>query len=530
MFTRICIASLIGLLFIGSLASTVRAQTSSASTIRLSYTRLSVGKSETVTVTARDLAGNPLSGAAGTATVFYGTHRATYAIPRTNTAGIATFSFKPPAGITNVRASVDVSLSNGYLNVALTSSFVIGSVAAPVHRAPAPKSPTSKASVPGGLKVVAQVVPGDVTAPAPVWIVVYAHTASGAVAANTPVDVAVLFSQGVMHLSARTNASGVATVRVSTTKVTLNQTVAVGVVVHNTTSVGSGSTVFVVRRPVSASKSTPAPSPTITPVPTAVPTSTPTATPTVTPTPTLVPSVPAAAPEPTLAFTPTPSPTPYPTSTPSPTAGPTLPPLPTLAPTAVDTATPLATATPIDTPTSVDTPTPTATPSPTLTPTPNPQCPGVLKACMQAMVDIINQTRATYSQKYSLGLRSLSLNMTQSNGTSSCAGSMGHSQAMADSGQIWHQNASYPAASFPNNFCVQSFQIGENVGVWPDANELTALQDIHDAMMNEPWQPGCTSDHACNILSSNYSQVGIGIVQGTWNNSPAYYLTEDFIG
>ncbi len=100
---------------------------------------------------------------------------------------------------------------------------------------------------------------------------------------------------------------------------------------------------------------------------------------------------------------------------------------------------------------------------------------------------------------------------------------------MAASGRIWHQDPSYPAQSFPNNFCVRGGALGQNVGEYGSGNELSDLQAMQNLMMSEPHDPATCSasvNHACNILSTTFQQIGIGIyVSGgtTW-------LTEDFIG
>lgn len=142
---------------------------------------------------------------------------------------------------------------------------------------------------------------------------------------------------------------------------------------------------------------------------------------------------------------------------------------------------------------------------------------------MQAMLNIINTTR---SQS---GLSPLTLNITQSNGTATCAGSYGHSVAMAQSGNIWHVNSAYPAASFPTNICVATSTAGENVGQFSSGNELNDLQQIHNLMMSEQHDAAYCStyiNHACNLLSGSFHQVGIGI----YYNAGRTWLTEDFLG
>ena len=192
---------------------------------------------------------------------------------------------------------------------------------------------------------------------------------------------------------------------------------------------------------------------------------------------------------------------------------------PTATPVPTHTA-PAPTATP--TKTAVPTATPTRTPAPTSTPTSTPvstACPG--SGCVQAMLTILNTDRAQN------GAAALTLSMTQTNGTGSCIGSIGHSRDMQQSGSIWHTNPSYPAASFPNDICLSYYTAGENVGEAGYGNELTDLQQLNQMMISETHSAtycAVFNNHACNIINPNFHQVGIGIVNvngGTW-------LTEDF--
>ena len=150
-------------------------------------------------------------------------------------------------------------------------------------------------------------------------------------------------------------------------------------------------------------------------------------------------------------------------------------------------------------------------------------CPGSQSACARVVLGLINHERAEN------GLPPLKLARTQSRGTRSCVGSLGHSLAMALSGAIWHTDRSYPQASFPRNICVRHRVVGENVGQATGAGELEAIHLIHDKMMSEPHSPQiCASshEHACIILRGSFQKVGIGIyyVSGTT------WLTEDFTG
>lgn len=139
------------------------------------------------------------------------------------------------------------------------------------------------------------------------------------------------------------------------------------------------------------------------------------------------------------------------------------------------------------------------------------------------MLSILNQDRTAN------GVAALTLNLTQTNGTGSCVGSLGHSTAMQQSGSIWHTNANYPAASFPNNICIAYSRAGENVGEASYGNELTDMQQLDSMMMGEAHDAAtCAStvNHACNIINPTFHQVGIGVI----NVNGTTWLTEDFTG
>jgi hypothetical protein len=127
------------------------------------------------------------------------------------------------------------------------------------------------------------------------------------------------------------------------------------------------------------------------------------------------------------------------------------------------------------------------------------------------------------------GLWPLKLQTGQSQGTASCEGARGHSIAMSRTGYVWHVNVSYPHASFPRDICVSYMHAGENVGQAPGGNILHDLHVLHHMMMAQPHDRAtCATieNHACNILSPAFHQVGIGIYYAhgrTW-------LTESFLG
>jgi uncharacterized protein YkwD len=140
---------------------------------------------------------------------------------------------------------------------------------------------------------------------------------------------------------------------------------------------------------------------------------------------------------------------------------------------------------------------------------------------VQTIVGIMNNERAQS------GLKPLVVKNRQSLGTANCVGSVGHSQAMADSGSIWHTNNQQPKASFPRDICVAYRTAGENVGNWNTGNEKQDLTNINNLMMSEPHDSATcagTVNHACNILNKSFHHVGIGLV--TANGTT--WLTENF--
>jgi len=460
----------------------VRASTA-GSTISLSHAIVRTGATNTLTVVARDNSGNPVIEVAVKARIRYGSLVETYYLAPTDLSGRTQLNFRTPRHVSTSTAVVNVWVLSRPHIIFLQSRFIVRGPAA------SPTSTTQAASP--AAKLTLQLEPTDIQAPNRGWAIVTVDDASGSPIADLPVSAVVHYMEGAVTVTGTTDPSGIVALPLETSSVTQDETVIVQ----------AEATVDSVVTSISGHLSiVPAPLPTATPTPTNTPTLTPTSTATPTPTPTNTPIGPLVGAG-NVTATPTSTGTVTATATPTPTPTPTWTSIPT------------------------NTPIPTATFTPTVVPTstPVPNCPstdGTQTACMQAVVNMINNDRAQN------GVSSkLTLNGTQSYGTGSCVGSIGHSTAMAQSGSIWHEDSSYPAASFPNDICVRFSTAGENVGAFP-GNELQALQSMNDEMMSEPHSPNCTGNHACNILSPNYTSVGIGIVvQGgqTW-------LTEDFTG
>ncbi len=503
-------------------AGLVHAQGGVSSSIRLAHASVLNGQRQTVTLYARDLAGNPLVHASVQATVQYGPVRRHDVMPPTDLHGMSALTFVPPTVVGRSTGVIQVVVTSGVLRQVLSSSFTVSGTT----RAPSPIHRPS-------LAVSTRVLPASAVPPEPVWVLVYAHNPLGGAQSGVRVSAQVLFVDRRVTLTGVTDSNGIAAMRVDTRLVQIGQTVHVSAIGQWNNVRVSSTAHFALRMSVPALPPTAQPVATVAPQPSAttrpapavviaapLPTSTATATiaPTATDTPTATPTV-AAEVLATATFTPTPTFTPLSTATPVPTLTPT----PTSMPTATATSTPVPTNTPTPTPTATATllPTATFTPQPTVTPQPN--CPGTQDGCIRAMLNLINQTRAQN------GAPPLALSGVESSGSSSCPGAYGHSTAMAASGHIWHQDPGYPAQSFPNNFCVRTGALGQNVGEYSSGNELSDLQAMQNLMMSEPHDPAtCAStvDHACNILSAGFNQIGIGI----YVSGGATWLTEDFIG
>jgi hypothetical protein len=124
------------------------------------------------------------------------------------------------------------------------------------------------------------------------------------------------------------------------------------------------------------------------------------------------------------------------------------------------------------------------------------------------------------SDRSAAGVAPLTLNSTETNGTSTCVGSYGHSVHMSQLGSISHDQ-------FPADICIAYSSAGENVGDSSGGNEWTALQSLDNQMMAESHTASTcstTNNHACNIINAGFHQVGIGI----YNVNNQTWLTEDF--
>jgi uncharacterized protein YkwD len=126
----------------------------------------------------------------------------------------------------------------------------------------------------------------------------------------------------------------------------------------------------------------------------------------------------------------------------------------------------------------------------------------------QQLLSLINTSRAGG------GLPPYNFSQTQSNGTGSCIGSIGHSEHMAQTGTLAHDQ-------FPADICLTFSSAGENICEWP-GDEATAIANCHQAMMAE----GPSGGHYQNIMNPRFTTIGLGLVE--YNG--VLWLTEDMIG
>jgi uncharacterized protein YkwD len=125
------------------------------------------------------------------------------------------------------------------------------------------------------------------------------------------------------------------------------------------------------------------------------------------------------------------------------------------------------------------------------------------------LFDLINASRA------SGGLPPYVFSLAQSNGTGSCIGSVGHSEHMAQTETLAHDQ-------FPADICLSWTSAGENIGYWSGVSESQAIINIHQSMMAE----GPSGGHYQNIMSSTFTTVGLGLVVDANGTT---WLTEDMI-
>lgn len=186
--------------------------------------------------------------------------------------------------------------------------------------------------------------------------------------------------------------------------------------------------------------------------------------------------------QPIPAPTPSPAPTPKPTPTPTPSPAPTPKPTPT--------------------PTPSPAPTPKPTPAPTPSPAPTP-APAGLTAEEQQMITLVNQERVKN------GVKPLQVDMQLVK-----VGRM-KSQDMIDNHYFGHISAKYGSPFDLMKAQGITFNTaGENIaGNW-------TVGAAHTALMNSP-------GHRSNILSPNYTKIGIGIIKG---GPYGLMISQEFIG
>ncbi|MBO9607121.1 MAG: peptidoglycan-binding protein [Paenibacillaceae bacterium] len=150
-------------------------------------------------------------------------------------------------------------------------------------------------------------------------------------------------------------------------------------------------------------------------------------------------------------------------------------------------------------------PTPVPTPAPTPVPVPEPSAPpqNGLSAEEQQMVDLVNAARE------SAGLPPLTVNGALANVART------KSKDMADNGYFSHQSPTYGSPfDMMKQFGITYRTAGENIA----CNQ--SVEAAHQALMN-------SEGHRANILSSEFTEIGIGIVNG---GTCGKMFTQQFIG
>jgi uncharacterized YkwD family protein len=149
------------------------------------------------------------------------------------------------------------------------------------------------------------------------------------------------------------------------------------------------------------------------------------------------------------------------------------------------------------------TPVPKPTPDPAPTPTPSPPSDNSLTAEEQQMVDLVNQAR----QKQGLPVLTVDPELAHT--------ARLKSQDMVANHYFSHQSPTYRSPfDMLKQFGISYTTAGENIA----CNQ--SVSAAHQALMN-------SSGHRANILSKDFTRIGIGIVNG---GSCGKMFTQQFIG
>ncbi|URN94842.1 MAG: CAP domain-containing protein [Candidatus Pristimantibacillus lignocellulolyticus] len=199
---------------------------------------------------------------------------------------------------------------------------------------------------------------------------------------------------------------------------------------------------------------------------------------------------PEVTPVPTATVTPTA--TVKPSATPAPTVKPTATPAPTIKPTA--TVKPSATPAPTIKPTA--TVKPSATPTPTVKPTATPAPGGGNSSVSATQNEILKLVNA---QRASAGLSALSLDASLN------TVAMEKARDMDVNNYFSHNSPTYGSPfDMLKTYGVSYSYAGENIAT----GQTSAAQVMNDWMNS--------SGHRANILSANFTKIGVGYVNGEW--------------
>lgn len=142
--------------------------------------------------------------------------------------------------------------------------------------------------------------------------------------------------------------------------------------------------------------------------------------------------------------------------------------------------------------------------------TPQEACAATGTECLRMLTNHINADRARH------GAGPLTFSWPASRGNASCIGAFGHARHMAAMEQISHDQ-------FPSDVCFPWASVAENVGEAGGSKEQAILADLAQ-MLSEPWTPGCTNDHACNLRNPAYHHLAAGLARGADGN---WFISEE---
>jgi hypothetical protein len=144
------------------------------------------------------------------------------------------------------------------------------------------------------------------------------------------------------------------------------------------------------------------------------------------------------------------------------------------------------------------------------------------ESCALALLTLINRDREAHHRPPLVYDTRQSTGVPEQSGAQSCAGSSGHSLAMAESNRLWHRDSRFRSASYPRDICGPVARSAENVGAARGSSEWDALRTIEAHILGG----GPGSRPLRHLLSPRFTRVGVGIAR----RGNKFFVTEDFLG